>query len=224
MLVRVSSSHYTCFTSHASTCDAPEVTLDGAEGVGMLFARQAAPGDRPFVSRMTPAWLVKGAGSMSLDDAPIRCGRVTSTLSHPHSHSPLPPPTHDRRVGRGWRARCRRRCGQGRVRQGDPPLSLVATCKTFDIVSTQIPTVEEAFAMMGPGLGDAERENKASRRLLSASPPSSCSPRSSPPLPPPPTPHQVFDEIELYLSAGRPLVALLERLYTELKLEDLRQV
>ena len=43
--------------------------------------------------------------------------------------------------------------------------------KTFDIVSTQIPTVEEAFAMMGPGLGDAERENKASRRLLSASPP-----------------------------------------------------
>ena len=40
--------------------------------------------------------------------------------------------------------------------------------KTFDIVSTQIPTVEEAFAMMGPGLGDAERENKASRRLLSA--------------------------------------------------------
>lgn len=48
--------------------------------------------------------------------------------------------------------------------------------------------------MLGPGLGDAERERK------------------------------VFDEIRFYISHGLPLVELLEHMYAELRLEDLRQV
>ena len=66
--------------------------------------------------------------------------------------------------------------------------------KTFDIVSTQSPTMPEVIEMVGPGLGDAEREGK------------------------------VFDEMEFYLSVGRPVVELLEDLMAELQLEDLRQV
>jgi len=66
--------------------------------------------------------------------------------------------------------------------------------KTFDIVSTQVPNITEAIGMLGPGLGDAERERK------------------------------VFDEIRFYISQGLPLVELLENMYAELRLEDLRQV
>lgn len=66
--------------------------------------------------------------------------------------------------------------------------------KTFDIVSSQFPTMPEVIGMVGPGLGDAEREGK------------------------------VFDEMAFYLQHGQPVVELLERLMSELKLEDLRQV
>jgi len=66
--------------------------------------------------------------------------------------------------------------------------------KTFDIVSTQCPTLPEVIGMVGPGLGDAEREGK------------------------------VFDEMEFYLQHGQPVVDLLEQLMGELKLEDVRQV
>ena len=66
--------------------------------------------------------------------------------------------------------------------------------KTFDIVATQFPTMPEVIGMVGPGLGEAERERK------------------------------VFEEMALYLEHGRPVVALLEQLMGELKLEDLRLV
>lgn len=66
--------------------------------------------------------------------------------------------------------------------------------KTFDIVSTQVPNVAEAISMLGPGLGDAEREGK------------------------------VFEELRFYVAQGRPVIALLEQMYAELRLEDLRQV
>lgn len=66
--------------------------------------------------------------------------------------------------------------------------------KTFDIVATQFPTMPEVIGMVGPGLGEAERERK------------------------------VFEEMAIYLEHGRPVVALLEQLMGELKLEDLRLV
>lgn len=66
--------------------------------------------------------------------------------------------------------------------------------KTVDIVMTQLPSVEEAVGMFGPGLGDAERENK------------------------------VFDEIQLYLLEGQPVVELLERIFADLGLEDFHTV
>ena len=54
--------------------------------------------------------------------------------------------------------------------------------------------LEQAVDLMGPGLGDAERERK------------------------------VFDEMKLYLAEGKPVAAALDAIYRELELEDVRQV
>ena len=66
--------------------------------------------------------------------------------------------------------------------------------KTFDIVSTQIPTLPDVVACLGPGLGEHDSESK------------------------------VFTEIGLFLEEGRPVARALDALFTELQLEDLRQV
>ena len=66
--------------------------------------------------------------------------------------------------------------------------------KTFDLVSSQVPGLNEAIMLMGAGLGEAEREEK------------------------------VFAEIKLYVREGRPVVEQLDRLYAELRLNDLRKV
>ena len=66
--------------------------------------------------------------------------------------------------------------------------------KTFDLVSSQLPSFDDAMVMFGSGLGDAEREGK------------------------------VCADIRLYVEEGRPVAAALDKIFAELKLEDLRQV
>jgi len=66
--------------------------------------------------------------------------------------------------------------------------------KTVDIVTTQVPHLDEAIAMLSPGLGDAERELKC------------------------------FAEIRMYVAEGWPVINTLDAIFAELKLEDLRQV
>lgn len=66
--------------------------------------------------------------------------------------------------------------------------------KTFDLVSTQIPTLPQMVACLGPGLGENDVEGK------------------------------VFRELTLFLEEARPVAQALDELYAELKLEDLRQV
>ena len=66
--------------------------------------------------------------------------------------------------------------------------------KTFDLVSTQLPSLNDTLLIMGPGLGDAEREGK------------------------------VWADIRMYVEEGRPVAAALDAIFVELKLEDLRQV
>jgi len=66
--------------------------------------------------------------------------------------------------------------------------------KTFDLVSTQMPSLDEAMVMMGPGLGEADRVET------------------------------FFADVRMYVNEGRPVAAALDALFAELKLEDLRQV
>ena len=66
--------------------------------------------------------------------------------------------------------------------------------KTFDLVSSQLPSFDDAMVMFGTGLGDAEREGK------------------------------VCADIRLYVEEGRSVAAALDEIFRELKLEDLRQV
>ena len=74
----------------------------------------------------------------------------------------------------------------------DGPILLPA--RGVDLVSTQVPNLDEAMVLLGPGLGDAEREGK------------------------------VFADMRLYVTEGKPVAAALDAIYDELKLEDLRQV
>ena len=66
--------------------------------------------------------------------------------------------------------------------------------KTFDLVTTQIPSLDEAVLLMGQGLGEAERVGK------------------------------VYEEIRMYLVEGWKVANTLDAIYDDLKLEDLRQV
>ena len=64
----------------------------------------------------------------------------------------------------------------------------------FLSLSTQVPNMEEGIMCLGPGLGDAEREGK------------------------------VFADMRMYLEEGKPVAAALDKIFADLKLEDLRQV
>ena len=66
--------------------------------------------------------------------------------------------------------------------------------KTFDLVTTQLPSLNDTLLIFGPGLGDAEREGK------------------------------VWADIKMYVDEGRPVAAALDAIFVELKLDDLRQV
>ena len=65
--------------------------------------------------------------------------------------------------------------------------------KTCDLVFNQVPTLDEAIAMLGPGLGEAEREA------------------------------MVFNEIRMFLAEGREIAAALDAIFDDLQLEDLRR-
>lgn len=66
--------------------------------------------------------------------------------------------------------------------------------KTVDFITSQVPTLQEAVAVVGAGLGEAERESK------------------------------VFQEMALYVQEGKPVLKILDEIYADTQLEDLRQV